>query len=479
LAFVYQIIIANIFGVGSDLDVFFASNTYNIIIVTMATNSINFAVTPILVMYYKRGNIFKLRNMANSIFNIVLFLFLILAFIQYVFSTQIVNIFFPGFSDEQFQLTVQLYRAQAFLSVITVLSGILIALHYTFKNLYRTVIIPAIGQLFGIILIIFMYKEWGIYSLLFGLILGQITNFSLLSLPFIKYYKFSVKLNNELVETIKKIYPLLISGIFSKSNVAFDRFFASSLGAGSITLLQYGHSIINIISGLINKGISIVTLRKFSLIRDEKDKFNKQFVFTYQSLVFIIIPVSFLIIYFLRDGLQIIVISNRINLNDIRNIYLVVCAFIGFFIGGSLSSVIVNTFYSKGLTNLIAKTTIVLQIIGIGIKIGLFMLIGFWGLPIAFSLTSLLNTVVLLLLYNRNIYKINLSEITLYLIRIISISLIAIIIPLKIHANFNHSFISACLNSLFFLIMYFIISMILEKNISTYIFTKLKRYLAI
>lgn len=479
LAFVYQILIANIFGIGNDLDIFYASNTFNLIIVGVATSSINFAVTPILIKYYKNNDLIKLRNVSNTIFNIVLFLFIILAFIQYFFSTQIVNLILPGFSGEKLQLTVKFYRIQAFLSIITVLSGILMALHYTFKNFYRTVIMPTIGQLFSILFVIFTYKKLGVYSLLYGLILSQSANFILLSFPFIKYYKFSIKLNKDLIHTFKKIYPLLISGTFSKSNIAVDRFFASSLGGGSIALLQYGQRIIKIISGLINRGISIVTLRKFSFNSDDEYKFKKQFIFTYQTMVFIIMPVVFLIVFFLKDALQIIILSDRLNAGDVRNIYLVVCAFIGIFIGGSLSGVIVNAFYSKGLTNLIAKTTIILQIIGIGFKIGLFFLIGFWGLPIAFSITSLLNTVVLLILYNMKIYRINFNKISSYMLRILGISFIAMIIPLSSNTFFNHTFISACINSLFFIILYFVISIIFEKNVSVFIFNKFKKRFAI
>lgn len=447
-------------------------------IVGVSTNSINYAITPILINYYKNNEISQLRKLSNSLFNIVLLSFIGLAIIQSFFAAQIVGILLPGFSGIKLELTINFYRIQAFLSVITVLTGILISLHYTYKNMYRTVIIPAVGYLFFIIFVVFSYKKLGIYSLLYGLVLSQINNFLLLSFPFIKHYKFSVKFNKEIIDAFKKVYPLLISGIFSKSNIIVDRFFASSLGGGSIALLQYGRRIINSITSFTNRGISIVSLRDFSLIQDDDRKFQKQFIFIFKSMVFIILPVVFLVVFFLKDILKVIIFSGRLSDNDVINIYLVVCAFIGIFIGGSLSGIIVNTFYSKGLTSLISKITIIMHTLGICIKIGLFFLIGFWGLPIAFSIHSLLNIIVLLMLYNRYIHKIEFSIIFSYIFRVLAISSITILFPVIINNFLNHSILSAFLSSAFYIVLYFLFSIVLEKDISFYILNKLKKVMA-
>ena len=86
---------------------------------------------------------------------------------------------------------------------------------------------------------------------------------------------------------------------------------------------------------------------------------------------------------------------------------------------------------------------------------------------------------MLLFLYNGNIYKINVNIIFSYLFKILGISIIAVIIPIVSNIFLDHTFISACISSLLFLILYFIISMILEKNVSAFIFNKFRRRFAI
>ena len=473
VSFFFQIFIANIFGIGVDLDIFFASSTINLIILAIASSSVNSAITPILIKHYKNKDYKTLRELANSFFNILFITFLFLAFIQYTFAEQILKVILPGFGGEKLLKTIYFFRIQAFLSIITISTALFVALYYTLKKFYRTVLIPVIGQIMQIIFVYLFHKQYGIYSLVYGLVLSQIISFVLLSMPFIKYYRLKIVFNKYLKESVQKIYPLIISSGFSKSNIVVDRFFASSLSSGSITLLQYGQRIIQMISVFINKGISIVSLRKFSLKQDDDKSFQQQFFTLYKVMLFVIIPVVFLIIFFLRDALQIIVLSNKISSNDVNNIYLVILAFIGFLIGGTLNAPITNAFYAKGFTKIISKASVSIQIFGIILKITLFFIIGFWGLPIAFSINSLLTVFVLLILYNRNIYKIDALKMGLYFLRILVVSAIAIIIPLFINILLNQTIISACLNSAIFIILYFVVSMFLEKDISHLLFSKI------
>ena len=471
----YQIFILNIFGVNSELDIYFASNTINFIIVAVSVGAMNFSITPILIKYYKNDDKKKLGELSSSLFNIIFVCFFLFALLQYFFAPYILQLILPGFSGSELEIAIQLFRLQAFLSIITILSALLLALHYTFNLLYRTIIYPLIAQVAQILFVWIFYKQFGVFALLYGLAISQFLTFVLFAFPFIKLYKFKIIFNSDLKEASRKIFPLMLSSSFSKSNILVDRFFASTLSSGSITLLQYGEKIIRIISDFINKGISLVSLRKFSLKQDNEKEFQMLFYKIYKTMIFIVVPCTFLIIIYLKEALNIVVLSNRLSSSDVENIYLVSIAFIGVFIGGSLSSTITNAFYAKGLTKLIAKMNVILQIFGIVLKIGMFYFIGFLGLPIAFSITSILGSLVLFILYDLYIYSYNKKLLFIYFVRLFLISAISAFIPkYVIDITIDLWIIKSFLSPLLFIFMFTILTLKFEKDISMTIYNKIK-----
>ena len=239
--------------------------------------------------------------------------------------------------------------------------------------------------------------------------------------------------------------------------------------------MQYGEKIIQIINEFINKGISLVSLRKFSLEHDNEKEFQRLFLKLYKTIIFIIVPTIFLIIFYLRDALNLVVLSKNLPSSDMDNIYLVSIAFMGIFIGGSLSSTITNAFFAKGLTKLIAKTNVILQIFGIGLKIGLFYLIGFWGLPIAFSITSITRSFVLLILYTFYIYNYDKKLLFKYFIKLLFISFLAIFVSkYLIDSSIDLWMVRLFLGPLLFFVIFALLALKFEKDISIIIYNKLK-----
>ena len=347
-------------------------------------------------------------------------------------------------------------------------------MHYTFNMLYRTVLYPLLSQIVQIIFVWFTFIELGIFSLLYGLVLSQLITFGLFSLPFLKFYKFKISFNKELKDASKKIFPLILSSTFSKSNIVIDRFFASSLNSGSITLLQFGEKIIRMISELINKGISLVSLRKFSLEQDNKKEFQRLFYKICKTIIFIVVPVCFLIIEYLKDALNLVMFSDNLLYSDLEQIYLVAIAFIGIFIGGSLSSTITNAFYAKGLTKIIAKVNVIMQVFAIALKIVMFYFIGFWGLPLAFSISSVIGSIVLFILYYFHIYKFDNKLLLTYALKILILSCISYFLSKYItDCNIEMEKYRICIGPFLFMLFFILLSLIFEKDISNTIISKL------
>lgn len=410
ISFLFQFFILRIFNISENLDIYIASNTINLIIVGVATGVLNYGLTPIFVKYYKKRKLKAFKNIANSLFNILFIIFLILAIFQYTFSVEITSFLFPGYTGESNILIAQLFAIQAFISILSISIGILNAINYTFNNLYRTIVIPIVASMFQIVFVYFSYELLGIISLVYALALNQLILFIGLSGSVIKHYQFSIKINDELKDSFRKMYPLILSSTFSKSDILVDRYFASALVAGSISILHYGQLFISTLTSLVNKGISLVSLRKFSLIENDKDKFNNYFLDLYQ--IMLVISMFFVLgVIISSDIVLSFILSKEGGFEEkIDTLYLVTISFIGIFIGGILSSVLVNAFYAKGLTVIVSKMSIILHTVGVVVKIIAFKLFGFYALPVVVSVKSIVGSVILIVLYNRTIYNIEYSK---------------------------------------------------------------------
>jgi putative peptidoglycan lipid II flippase len=456
IAFILQFFIIKFFGISESLDIYIASNTINLIIVGIATGSLNYAITPIFIKYYKNKQFKAFRNLANSLLNIIFIIFFILAIVQYLFSSQITSTIFPVYINEENILLSELFSIQAFISILTILTGVLNAINYALNNLYRTIVIPIITSVFQIVFIYFSYEDLGIFSLVYALAINQLLLLISLGAPYIKHYQFSVKKSRVLKNVYSKTYPLIISSFFAKSDVLVDRYFASTLITGSISTLYYGQLLIDSLVTIINKGVSLVSLRNFSIIESEKKTFNDYFLNLYEVAlviamffaIHIIVSTDFILEYILSEAYS-------TSSEEISRIYMVTISLIGFFIGGLVSSVLVNAFYAKGFTALISKMTIILQTIGIVFKIIFFKLYGFYALPIIMSLKSIIGTGILIVLYNKNIYRISYRVFLIFFIKVLLFTCTIVIAALYLKSLEVSIFVIMLLSSIVYVAYFF------------------------
>lgn len=455
IAFLFQLFILKIFGITENLDIYFASNTINMIIVGVATSALNYSTTPIFITYFKSKKLKTFKNLANSLLSLLFILFLMLALIQSIFASQITATIFPGFSGEDNILISKMFAIQAFISIVSILIGILNAINYTFNNLYRTVIIPIVGSVLQIGFVYFTYESLGVFSLVYALGLFQVFVFIGLSASFVKYYRFRIKIDENLKDAWIKMYPLILSSSFSKSDILLDRYFASTLIAGSITILHYGQLFINILTTFVNNGISLVSLRKFSTIVEDKEKFNNYFLSLYQIMLVIsmffvvqIVLASDTVLYYLLDG-------DILSMEKLEMLYVVIVSLLGVFFGGILSSVLVNAFYSKGLTSLVSKMSIILHTLGIVVKIVAFKLYGFYALVVVMSIKSILASILLVWLYNIHIYKIDYMHFILFFCKVFFVSVFILIVSLYLKSIEINIFALIAVSSLVYIALYY------------------------
>lgn len=408
----------------SELDIYFAAFRipdllYNILIL----GAISTAFIPVFAEYWSKSKK-EAWQLSNNLLFVFLFLLIFLSIPLIIFSPQLMRLVTPGFKGEKMAMVVTLTRIMFLSPILLGISNILGSILQYFSRFLVYSLAPILYNI-GIILgAIFFTPKMGILGLGFGVVLGAFLHL-LTQLPalFLPGYQFRAFFNfND--QGIKKIFKLMIPrtiGLAAQQiNLIVITAIASLLMAGSVTIFNVSFDLQYVPISLF--GISFATAAFPSLSRSffkkNKESFFENFTFTFSKILFFILPVSILFFILRVPIVRIIPGSQNYTWQDTW----LTAASLGLF---SFS------IFAQGLIPLLAKTFYSFQDTKTPVKLSIFSIIfniifsvffvrflsspnSFYyfmqsffnlkgisqfsvlGLPLAFSLSSILNLGLLL-----------------------------------------------------------------------------------
>ena len=168
-------------------------------------------------------------------------------------------------------------------------------------------LVPSLGRLIttlpAILFVSLYHARLGIYAAAIGLVLGGLTQLTLLSITARSHglrFGLSWRPRDPRVYEILKNFrhPLLGHGM-SESKVFVENFLASLLGGGNLSILRYATRIIEAISGVLLGGIVTSTLPLISVYASEKKfgEMKKSVLDAIRLIVFLALPISCWLIF--------------------------------------------------------------------------------------------------------------------------------------------------------------------------------------
>jgi putative peptidoglycan lipid II flippase len=225
-----------------------------------------------------------------------------LAVVFAIFAEPIVNAeigIAPGFGPEQRQLLAELMRLNLVATVIFSISGLVMAGLQANQQFLLPAMAPVmynVGQIFGAI---FLVPIYGIYGLVYGVILGAAMHL-LIQVPGLFKYKFrwtpALDLRNTgLIEALRLLGPRLLTMFGIQLIVIARDNLASRLHqTGAVTSLAYGWMIMQVPETLLGTAIAtamLPTLAEFAA-RQEWSRFRETVERALRVLIALTIPVA-------------------------------------------------------------------------------------------------------------------------------------------------------------------------------------------
>ncbi|HJY98323.1 MAG TPA: murein biosynthesis integral membrane protein MurJ [Patescibacteria group bacterium] len=429
LGLVRQRILANYFTPG-DLSLFFAAfRLPDTIFEVLVFGTFSSAFIPVFTRALKESQR-KAWEVAGRVVAIGLVIFGVLSISLAIWAPQIYTVIAPGFDEAQTlkvaNLARILFAAQGFFVVSYVLTGVLESL--------RRFLVPALAPLFyniGIILgTVFLSPKFGLMGPVFGVVIGAFAHF-LIQYPLSRKLGFRFVWDLKPNEGVKKIgslaYPRVIDLAFDQIGKTAELFLSSIISQASYTYFVFANSLQLLPVSLIGTSLAKAVLPLLSRADGNFKEYRRILNSALFQATFLTFPFAVSLIV-LRIPLVRLVYGTRIfdweatvQTGMVLSVYAIGIA------SQTLMAILVRAFFALHDS----KTPVKVSFIGLGLLvIGDFVLVKGFGLPVwalaaSFSLSTIVEAIILIILINRRVGGIISNIFFVHLAKIFSASVLS------------------------------------------------------
>ncbi|MCD4761017.1 murein biosynthesis integral membrane protein MurJ, partial [bacterium] len=366
----------------------------------------------------------------NSVLNFFLLFIGFLVIIVFIFTPQIMPFITPGFEQWQMDQVIGLTRIMLLAIIFFVASNVIGGILNSWKRFFSFSLAASFYNIGIIVGIIFLYPILGLNGLAYGVLLGAFLHL-IIQLPEVFKngwrYKLELKFDDKLKQILKLMLPRTIGLAAGQINLVAITMIASTLPAGSIAIFNLANNLQSLPISLFAVSLAIAVFPTFTQAVSEKDteKFAVNFSKSFRRILFMLIPLSILIIVLRAQLVRVILGSGAFSWEDTVN----TANALGFFalsiFAQGLIPLLARSFYAHQDT----KTPMMISIFSIFLNLILSWLLaqdmGVMGLALAFSISSTVNMFLLYIMLHIRVENINDTMIIASLLKIIANAIIA------------------------------------------------------
>ena len=417
LGYLRDVLIAIFLGTGFIADVFFVAfripNTFRRL---FAEGTFNAAFVPSYSSELTKGKS-KSDRFANEIFNLLLFGLLFLILIVEIFMPAFVHLIAPGFVEDskKIELAIDLTRITFPFLLFVSLSSFFAAILNSHNKFAAASAAPIILNLILIGILIFgkYLNDNLIYYLSYGVSVAGLLQLIFLYLFVEKFYliklNFKFKLNQKVKIFFKKLLPSIFSSGVTQINILIGTIIAS-FQASAVSYLYYADRIYQINLAIAGIAIGVVILPQLSkhIYLKKKNKILQIQNKALELSMFLSLPASVALIVGSEEIISALFgygsFDNEAVLNSSKALY--------YFALGLPSFALIKVFSTFFFANNDTKTpfyiSLISVILNICISLYYFKIIGFIIIPIATTISSWFNAIILFIyLKNKDLFKFN------------------------------------------------------------------------
>ena len=417
LGYLRDILIAIFLGTGYLADVFFVAfripNTFRRL---FSEGTFNAAFVPSYASELSKGKK-KSYKFANNIFNLLFLSLLILVLVIQLFMPWFVSLIAPGFVDdnEKINLASNLTRITFPFVFLISLASFFSAILNSHNRFAETAAAPIILNILLIIILLFSksLNDNLVYYLSYGVTLSGLLQLIFLYFFVKKYlvikFNFRFKVDKKVKIFFKKLLPSIFSSGVTQINILVGTIIAS-FQASAVSYLYYADRIYQINLAIAGIAIGVVILPQLSKYI-QKRKREKVILIQNKALelsLFLSLPATIALLIGSEEIISALFGYGQFNQNSVYNSAKALYFFSFGLPAFAMIKVFSNFFFANHDTKIPFYVSLVSVILNILISIYYFKSVGFIIIPIATTISSWFNLIILyLILKKRDLFNFN------------------------------------------------------------------------
>lgn len=413
LGIVRDRILAGRFGAGDVLDAYYSAFRipdliYNLIVL----GALSAGFIPIFSSLIKKmrhdGNDFfcsskkenkEAWNLVSNILNILVFSLLGLSLLGAIFAPSLISVIAPGFSDELKQTAVMMTRimflSPVFLGISSILGGVL----QSFKNFLVFSIAPIFYNLGIICGAVFFVPVLGVSGLAWGVVFGAFMHM-LVQIPSVKALGFSWKFiidiyDKNLRKILAMMVPRTLSLAIAQINLLVITIIASTLDSGSLAVFNFANNLQSFPIGIFGISFAVAAFPTLAASAFDHKKLISHFSHALRQILFFIIPSTVLLITLRAQIIRVVLGTGEFSWRDT----ILTMDTLGFFaislFAQATIPLLVRVFYARENSKTPFYIGLIVVFVNVFLSLFLGKRMGVSGLALAFSLSSILNVMIL------------------------------------------------------------------------------------
>lgn len=399
LGFAKEIVIAESFGLSELIDTFYIAILIPSLIHSVFMGSFKSVFIPNYVSTLKR-NTLGISQFQSTSFILTIGVSLLFFGIAYLLTDVYLETFFSGHTESYYDLIkVQFYYVAPcilFWGLSSIINGLLtIDNEFTFSSL------SSIFTPISIIICLYVFKEQlGDQVLAIGTLAGSILGFLFVLIVALSRNLISIGVPDFISTDIKRLFgqlpAKLSASLLVGINPFVDQYFSAQLIVGSIAALNYGIKLPAFAIGIVGLAVGNVLLPYFSklVIDNRVETFKKLksmlkylvIISSVITLILFLLSTPIIRLFFERDAFT---SDDTVIVSKVQQMYLL-----------QIPSYITGLVMTRFLTainknNFMVLTSIISLVLNIVLNLILIQTMGVYGLALATSIVSVVNSVIL------------------------------------------------------------------------------------
>ena len=405
-------ILASKFGAGDELDIYYAAfKIPDLIFNLLILGALSAAFIPIFTSLISNKKEKEAWDLVNNIFSLVLIVVIFVASVVFVFSSQLAGLITFGFEQEKRSAVASLTRIMLLSPIFLGFSGILGGILNSFRKFFFYSLSPIFYNIGIIIGALFFTEFMGLPGLAWGVVLGALLHLLVqwpeaircgLKLRF-KIDIFDANLRKMIFLMIPRTMGLAVTQI----NFLVVTVLASTLNAGSLAVFNLANNIQSVPLGLfgISFAVAAFPILAGAWSTNNKKDFIHHFSKTFNNIIFFIIPFSAVFIVLRAQIVRIILGAGKFDWEDTILTFQALGIFSLSLFAQSIIPLLARTFYAIHDTKTPFFTGIFSEAANLFLALTLIKDYGILGLVWAFSISTVLNMFLLLIILRHKVGK--------------------------------------------------------------------------